>query len=108
MSFYFNGDFVPSYKSDLLDLVRVGGGTIIESMEQIITERHSQEVISTIFVVYNHDYPQACVVKEASSFVLKRVAEAEDVAKSIDAQVIPHTWILESIAACRVLSYPSC
>ncbi|KAI3449810.1 hypothetical protein Pfo_006475 [Paulownia fortunei] len=108
LSFYFNGDFVPSYKSDLLDLVRVGGGTIIESTEQIVAQRHNQQVFSTTFVVYNHDYPQGCVAKEASSFVLKRLAEAEDVAKGIDAQVIPHTWVLESIAASRLLPYPLC
>ncbi|KAL2486324.1 BRCA1-associated RING domain protein 1 [Abeliophyllum distichum] len=29
--FYFSGDFVPPYKNDLLDLVTVGGGTVVES-----------------------------------------------------------------------------
>ncbi|KAK6141504.1 hypothetical protein DH2020_024749 [Rehmannia glutinosa] len=106
LSFYFSGDFVPSYKSDLLDLVRVGGGTVIECMEQMVEQRHDQQPISTTFVVYNNDYPQGCAAKEASSFVFKRLAEAEDVCKDIDAQVIPHTWILESIAACRVLPHP--
>ncbi|KAL8530204.1 hypothetical protein ACS0TY_007314 [Phlomoides rotata] len=96
LSFYFNGDFAPSYKKDLLDLVRVGGGISVESLEQEIAERPT-------FVVYNHDNPQGCAAKEASSFLLQRAAEAEDVAKCINARAIPHTWILESIAACRVL-----
>ncbi|KAL6516196.1 hypothetical protein OROGR_019501 [Orobanche gracilis] len=107
-SFYFNGDFVPSYKSDLLDLVRVGGGSVIESLDEIVERKHDHRSISTTFVVFCNDYPQGCVAKEASSFVFKRLAEAEDVCKDIDARVIPHTWILESIAACRVLPVPLC
>ncbi|KAL0419729.1 UNVERIFIED_CONTAM: BRCA1-associated RING domain protein 1 [Sesamum radiatum] len=107
LSFYFNGDFVPSYKDDLMDLVRVGGGTVIQSTEQIVAQKPNPQMVFTTFVVYNHDNPQGCLATELSSFVLKRSADAELVAKGIDAHVIPHTWILESIAACRVLPSPS-
>ncbi|KAL3647708.1 hypothetical protein CASFOL_008676 [Castilleja foliolosa] len=107
LRFYFNGDFVPSYKNDLLDLVRVGGGAIIESMEQITEQKHDQQLTSTTYVVYNHDYSQVFTVGK-ESIVFERLAKAEDVAKDVDALVIPHTWILESIAACRVLPVPSC
>ncbi|KAL0383648.1 UNVERIFIED_CONTAM: BRCA1-associated RING domain protein 1 [Sesamum calycinum] len=107
LSFYFNGDFVPSYKDDLMDLVRVGGGTVIQSTEQIVAQKPNPQMVFTTFVVYNHDNPQGCPATELSSFVLKRSADAELVAKGIDAHVIPHTWILESIAACRVLPSPS-
>ncbi|KAK4418426.1 BRCA1-associated RING domain protein 1 [Sesamum alatum] len=103
LSFYFSGDFVLSYKDDLLDLVRVGGGTIIESTEQIVAQKPNPQTVSTTYVVYNHDHPQGCLATESSSFVLKRLTDAELLAKNIGAQVIPHTWILESIAACRVL-----
>ncbi|GFP82946.1 protein breast cancer susceptibility 1 homolog [Phtheirospermum japonicum] len=105
LSFYFNGDFVPSYKNDLLELVRVGGGDIIESMEHITEQKHNQQPISTTYVVYNHDYPQGCTTAK-ETIVFERLAEAEDVAKDVNARVIPHTWILESIAACRVLPIP--
>ncbi|KAH6811408.1 breast cancer associated RING 1 [Perilla frutescens var. frutescens] len=108
LSFYFNGDFITSYKSDLIDLVGVGGGTIIESMDHLVAERHSLEDISTTLVVYNRDHPQGCTAEEASFVLSKRVVEAEDVARSIDARVVPHTWILESIAACQILPYASC
>lgn len=100
MNFFFNGDFAATYKKDLLDLVKVGGGIIVESLEQEIAE-------GPTFVVYNHDCPQGCAAaKELSSILLQRVAGAEDVAKCIDARAIPHTWILESIAACRLLPCP--
>lgn len=99
LSFYFNGEFIPSYKSDLIELVRVGGGTIIESMEHVVAERHSLEDNSTTVVVYYNDHPQGCTAPKQ---------EAEGVAKSIDAQIIPHTWILESIAACQILPHSSC
>lgn len=99
MSFYFNGEFIPSYKSDLIELVRVGGGSIVENMEHVAAERHNLEDISTTVVVYYHDHPQGCAAPKE---------EAEGVAKSIDAHIVPHTWILESIAACQILPYSSC
>lgn len=107
LSFYFNGDFVAAYKSDLLDLVKVGGGAIIESMEHAVAEKQSLEDISTTIVVYNHDNPQGCSATEAAYILSKREADAEDVAKNIDAQFVPHTWILESIAACQILPFSS-
>ncbi|CAA0833402.1 BRCA1-associated RING domain protein 1 [Striga hermonthica] len=92
-NFYFCGEFVPSYKSDLLELVRVGGGTIITSLEGMVEQnKHDQQAAATTFVVYNNDYPQGFISKDGD----------------IDARVIPHIWILESIAACRVLSVPLC
>ncbi|KAL3655024.1 hypothetical protein CASFOL_000810 [Castilleja foliolosa] len=62
LRFYFNGDFVPSYKNDLLDLVQVGGVAIIESMEQITDQKHDRQLASTTYVVYNHDYSQGCTL----------------------------------------------
>ncbi|CAA2934053.1 BRCA1-associated RING domain 1 [Olea europaea subsp. europaea] len=40
LKFYFSGDFVPAYKNELTDLVTAGGGTVIDSMEQMIAERN--------------------------------------------------------------------
>lgn len=105
MGFIFSGDFIPAYKNDLLGLVRVGGGTIFENMEQIFSQtKEGPHVISANLVVYNSD--TQCMSTETSP-VSKRIAEAEDVAKWIGAPVIPHTWILESIAACKVLPHQS-
>ncbi|XP_073156826.1 BRCA1-associated RING domain protein 1-like [Henckelia pumila] len=93
LQFYFLGDFVPAYKSGLLALVIDGGGTIAGSLEQIAAQRHRPEEVSRCLVVYNAQV-------EANT----RAAEAGDLAKDNDARVIPHTWILESIAAQRLSS----
>ncbi|XP_073318099.1 BRCA1-associated RING domain protein 1-like isoform X2 [Primulina huaijiensis] len=93
LRFYFLGDFVPAYKSGLLALVIDGGGTVIESLELIAAQRDSPEIVSRCLVVYNAQ-------DEANT----RTAEAGDLAKDNDARAIPHTWILESIAAHRLLS----
>ncbi|KAL8055254.1 hypothetical protein ABFX02_04G045000 [Erythranthe guttata] len=108
LSFYLNGDFVPAYKTDLLDLIKAGGGNIIDSTEQTVAQRDNGETTSQMIVVYNHDYPQGCAAKESNSLVFNRLAEAKDVADGIDALVVPHTWILESIAASQLSPYPSC
>ncbi|CAI9778694.1 unnamed protein product [Fraxinus pennsylvanica] len=104
--FYFSGDFMPAYKNDLLNLVTVGGGSVIENMEQMIAERHNEQVLSTFLVVYSQDSPQGCLAEEASSS-LQRFEEANNLATEIGSLVIPHTWILETIAACRLLPSPS-
>ncbi|GER29665.1 breast cancer associated RING 1 [Striga asiatica] len=104
-NFYFFGEFVPSYKSNILELVRVGGGTIITSLEGMVEQnKHDQHATATTFVVYNDVNLQGCLSKDDS--ILERLAK--DACKDTDARVIPHTWILESIAACRVLSVPFC
>lgn len=92
LRFYFLGDFVPAYKSDLLALVTDGGG-IVWSLEQIQEQRHDPEEVSICLIVYNAQI-------EASS-----VANGSDIAKGYDAVPIPHTWILESIAGHRLLPY---
>lgn len=98
---------MPAYKNDLLELVTVGGGTIIENMERMIAERHNEQAISTLLVVYNQDSPQGCLAEEASSSLLQRFEDANNLATKIGSLVIPHTWILETIAACRLLPSPS-
>lgn len=105
MRFYFSGDF--AYKNDLLDLVEVGGGNVIESFEEAVVQTDTEQTIPITLVVYNHDCPEGSVAKEATSFVSQRLAEAEALAKCIDAQVIPYKWILESIAASQLSPYPS-
>ncbi|KAL2556880.1 BRCA1-associated RING domain protein 1 [Forsythia ovata] len=104
LKFYFSGDFVPSYKNELKDLVTVGGGTVIDSMEEMIAQRHETRTTSTCFFVYNFGSLEGCISEAASSPFMQRSAKSQNVAKDHDSQVIPHTWILESIAACRLMT----
>lgn len=102
--FYLIGDFMPAYKSDLLDLVEKAGGTVIQSEEQLVKQNHSaQGTQPSSLVVYNYDVPQGCMFEEENSILQQRLAEAEDLAKQIGFQTVQHTWILESIAACKLV-----
>ena len=104
--FYLVGDFMPAYKSDLLDLVEKAGGTIIQSEEQLVKQNHAaQGTQPSSLVVYNCDLSQGCTFEEESSILQQRLAEAEDLAKQICFHTVQHTWILESIAACKLVPF---
>ncbi|XP_075093840.1 BRCA1-associated RING domain protein 1 isoform X2 [Nicotiana tabacum] len=104
--FYLSGDFVPTYKVDLLDLVEKAGGASIQSKEQLVEQTHAaQETHPPYLVVYNCDPPRGCTFEEESNILQQRLAEAEDLAKQIGCQVIQHTWILECVAACKLVPF---
>lgn len=97
---------MPAYKDDLLDLVRAAGGAVLESVEQLMIQSHNVHVTSTeCLVVYNDDPARACAMGEESSFLPQRLAEADKVANETNSLVVRHTWILESIAACKLLPF---
>ncbi|KAM3355915.1 BRCA1-associated RING domain protein 1 [Capsicum galapagoense] len=102
--FYLSGDFMPTYKSDLLDLVEKAGGTIIQSKEEFVKQNYGAQQIRPPLVVYNCDPPQDCMFEE-SNILQQRLAEAEDLAKQIGCQAVQHTWILESISACELVPF---
>ncbi|CDP03778.1 unnamed protein product [Coffea canephora] len=106
LKFYFSGDFVPAYKIDLLDLVRTAGGTILESAEQLMVQSHEQTTFHECLVVYNSDATRACAIEEEISVISRRLEEAANAAKETNSPVVRHTWILESIAACKLLPLP--
>ncbi|XP_014496295.1 BRCA1-associated RING domain protein 1 isoform X1 [Vigna radiata var. radiata] len=102
LKFYFSGDYVSTYKEDLEELIEVGGGTVLRSKEELEAQRHECKVNSPKFlVVYNLDPPQGCKLGEEVSILWQRLNDAEDLAANT-LQVIGHTWILESIAACKL------
>ncbi|KAL4596570.1 hypothetical protein ACB092_12G172300 [Castanea dentata] len=100
LKFYFTGGFVPEYEEDLCDLVMTAGGTVLTSKEELVPQ--SCDGQAKILVVYNLDPPQGSKVGEEVDILWKRLTEAQDVAANIGSQVIGHTWLLESIAACEV------
>ncbi|KAK3007922.1 hypothetical protein RJ639_013742, partial [Escallonia herrerae] len=100
--FYFNGEFVPAYKNDLLSLVITAGGTVIESKDQLVALSYGGQVTAKTLVVYNLDRPKGCSLEHEGSIMLQRLEQAEDLADKIGSQVIGHTWVLESIAACKL------
>ncbi|KAK7284143.1 hypothetical protein RJT34_18883 [Clitoria ternatea] len=106
LKFYFSGDYVSAYKDDLEELVEVGGGTVLSSKDKLQAERQESKADSSkLLVVYNLDPPEGCKLGEEVSILWQRLNEAEDLAADTGDQVIGHTWILESIAACKLQSF---
>ncbi|KZV32967.1 protein BREAST CANCER SUSCEPTIBILITY 1 [Dorcoceras hygrometricum] len=91
LRFYFLGEFVPAYRSDLIALVTDGGGTAW-NLERIA----DPEECCSCLVVYN-----AQIEPNSALF-------ASDLAKENGGLAIPHTWILESIAEHKLLPYLLC
>ncbi|WJX84402.1 non-specific serine/threonine protein kinase [Trifolium repens] len=93
LKFYFSGDYDLSYKKYLEDLVEGGGGAVLKSKDELEVGRNAN-----LLAVYNLDPPQGCKLGEEVSILWQRLNEAED----LTANTVGHTWILESIAACKL------
>lgn len=99
---------MPGYKEDLKALVEAGGGTVLSSKDELEVIRLACEVApSNLLVVYNLDPPEGCKLGEEVSILWERMNEAEDLAANTGYQVIGQTWILESIAACKLQPFVS-
>lgn len=102
LEFYFFGDFVPSYKGYLKDLVIAAGGTIQVKEDMGSQGSNSKITPAMNVVIYNRDPPQDCKSSQLSSIIEQRHGEAEAFAANTGSKVVDHTWLLESIAACRL------
>jgi BRCA1-associated RING domain protein 1 len=81
------------YKKYLKDLVEDGGGAVFKSKDELEVGRDAN-----LIAVYNLDPPLGCKFGEEVSILWHRLNEAED----LTANTVGHTWILESIAACKL------
>lgn len=102
--FYFMGDFIPSYKVYLQQLVVAAGGIILHrkpvSCDQnlMLSDTHSYQN----FIVYSLELPDKCKPSEMDTICRQRCHDAEVVASSTGSKVVTNTWILNSIAACKL------
>lgn len=106
LKFYFMGDFVPSYKGYLQDLVIAAGGTVLH--RKPVPE--SQKVLSgsppkcRTFIIYSLELPDQCHPSKKGTGSNLRQADAKSLASSAGANVASNSWILNSIAACKLQS----
>ncbi|PIA36294.1 hypothetical protein AQUCO_03400293v1 [Aquilegia coerulea] len=105
LQFYFCGYYEPSYKGYLEELVEAAGGTIL--MEEILLSQgcDAESECSTRIVVYSLNAPSEREPKNIS--LLTKREEAERLAVQTRSWAIGHTWILESIAACKLQPFCS-
>lgn len=105
--FYFMGEFVPSYKGYLYDLVFAAGGIVLnrkpisENQENFSSECSA----STTFIVYSVEQPEKCRASKRDSILNRRSCNAEALATSTRAVAVSNSWILNSIAGCVMQCY---
>lgn len=104
--FYLMGEFLPSYKGYLQDLITAAGGTILHRKPVAAYEKELPSGSSTCetFVIYSLELPdQSDPTKRNEIFNHKR-SDAEALARSSGAKVVSNLWVLNSIAACNLQS----
>ncbi|XP_051125585.1 protein BREAST CANCER SUSCEPTIBILITY 1 homolog [Andrographis paniculata] len=98
---YFMGDFEPSYKGYLHNLVIAGGGKVLnrKPVAKDETSALNKSLAATTFVIYSVEVPDQ---HNPSSILKQRRSQAEAVASSAGAVVATNSWILNSISGCRL------
>ncbi|KAF7842918.1 protein BREAST CANCER SUSCEPTIBILITY 1-like protein isoform X1 [Senna tora] len=106
--FYFMGDFLPSYKGYLQDLVIAAGGIILQrkpvcgdqKAKSSETERHPTQSL----ILYSLEFPDNLDPSKKDTILSQRQYNAEALAGSTGSKAASNSWILNSIAACKLQS----
>ncbi|CAO2823376.1 unnamed protein product [Amaranthus hypochondriacus] len=98
-NFYFSGDFEPSYKGYLQDLVTAAGGTVlhrkpITKSQGIKTPSSSPSTV----IIYNIELPANCDLRKVDMILDHRRSDAEALAIASGAKLGNNSWLLNSIA----------
>ncbi|XLT38271.1 hypothetical protein HN873_069563 [Arachis hypogaea] len=102
--FYFVGDFMPSYKGYLQDLVTAAGGVILNrkpvsgDANSTSPGMHPPQTL----IIYNLELPDKCSPSKRDTISTQRRHDAEVLASSTGSKIASNTWILNSIAACKL------
>ncbi|KAL7089444.1 hypothetical protein ACP275_13G187300 [Erythranthe tilingii] len=97
--FFFTGDFAPSYKGYIHDLVVAAGG-------KVLNRKPVSGCSATTVIVYSLEITdQSKPSSNGTSDLNKRRAHAEALATSAGAAVATNTWILNSIAGHKLQNF---
>ncbi|XP_057983911.1 uncharacterized protein LOC131168474 isoform X2 [Malania oleifera] len=106
MKFHLAGDFEPSYKGYLQDLVIAAGGTVLQrkpiSCDQ--EAKPSASSTSSTFIIYSLEPPDKCDPNKRNIIFNRRRLDAEALSRSSGAKLATNVWVLNSIAACKLQS----
>lgn len=103
--FYFMGDFIPSYKGYIQDLLVAGGGTILH--RKPISGAQGTLLLDSkppTFIMYSLEMPDKCDPSKKNMILNRRQSDAEALASSTGAKAVSNKWVLNSIAACKLQS----
>ncbi|KAK6917118.1 hypothetical protein RJ641_017869 [Dillenia turbinata] len=104
LKFYFSGDFLPSYKKCLQDLIIAAGGTILHRKPISEDKEDHQSGSSKLgaLIIYSLELADQSEVNKKNMIVKRRRSVAEALAKETGSQIASNLWILNSIAACKL------
>lgn len=109
LKFFFMGDFVPSYKGYLQDLVAAAGGTVLHrkpisgDQEPLLSESYRYSTL----IVYSLELPDKHDPGKQNLILSRRESDAYALASSIQAKAVSNSWVLNSIAACKMQNLPA-
>ena len=100
------GDFEPSYKGYLQDIVIAAGGTILHR-KPISGDQGAPlygSPVSSTFIIYSVELPNKCDPSKKHMILSRRQSDAEALASSTGAKAVSNSWVLNSISACKLQS----
>lgn len=107
LKFYPMGGFESSYKGYLQDLIVAAGGTVLHrkpiSSDQGALLSGSSTCLT--FLIYSLELPDKCDLSKKDMILNSRRTEAEGLASSTGAKAVSNSWVLNSIAACKLQSF---
>ncbi|XP_055820143.1 protein BREAST CANCER SUSCEPTIBILITY 1 homolog [Solanum dulcamara] len=101
--FFFMGDFLPSYKSYLHDLVIAAGGIVLNRKPVAVDQEILSPGCPPPFVIYSLEQLDQCEGSEKISILASRKSDAEVLASSTGAVAASNSWILNCIAGSKLL-----
>lgn len=103
LTFYLSGDYSASYKGYLQDLVMAAGGTILQ--RRPISRDYERLLgvssVDKILIVYSVEPPQKYNL-DSNEVIDRRRFEAEVLADASGCSLATSSWIIDSIAACKL------
>ncbi|MCD7465736.1 hypothetical protein HAX54_001830 [Datura stramonium] len=101
--FFFMGDFLPSYKSYLHDLVIAAGGIVLNRKPVPVDQEILSPGCPPPLVIYSNEQLDQCEGSEKISILARRRSDAEVLAGSTGAVAASNSWILNCIAGSNLL-----
>lgn len=101
---YFCLGFESAYKTDLLSLILAAGGRVLHRKPAPSAQVQKEDAPrrSRTLVLYNSDVSAAGSLEERQRIIRDRQQAAKAVACRAGATALPHTWLLDSVAGCRL------
>ncbi|CAN4076208.1 unnamed protein product [Withania somnifera] len=101
--FFFMGDFLPSYKSYLHDIVMAAGGIVLSRKPRAVDQGILSPECPPPFVIYGYEQLDQYEGSEKNSILMLRRSDAEALARSTGAVAASNSWILNCIAGSKLL-----